>query len=92
MALSAHHKGFPAFSNHCNLPSFFAVQIFKFIYVVNFVMVAFCSAAQFADFCFQSVFKGINRISVDDGGITDVICNYAAAFAVGMIREVAPVR
>ena len=76
--------------NHCDFPPFLAFQIFEFVNVVNLVMVALCCSTQLTDLCFQPVFKGIDCISVDNGGIADVIRSKSLAFAVSVIREVTP--
>ena len=88
MAISAHHKRFSVFGNHCDFPPFLAFEIFEFVNVVNLVMVALCRSTQLTDLCFQPVFKGIDCITVDNSSIADVIRSKSLAFAVSVICEV----
>ena len=57
MAFPTYHKRFSLFCYHNLFPECFPFEIFHFVYVMNLVMLAVLTAAEFAFSCFKPVLK-----------------------------------
>lgn len=58
--------------------------------MVQFVMRAVFTSAQFADFCFQTIFKGCRAVSVHNGIVDHPVIHSFDIAALPVIREIEP--